>query len=291
MAPSSPIRKVVIPVAGYGTRFLPFTKAMPKEMLPIIDQPVIQYVVEEAIAAGVTDVILVTSHTKRPVEDHFDQNPELESWLKKQGKDDLLEQVQAISKMANFIYVRQKGPYGNAIPVLNASHLIGNEPFAVLWGDELFLNKERPRLRQMFDVYEEFGGPVLGLLKTDEEGTKKFGIVDPIKELRPGICEVRSIVEKPGPELAPSRLAAIGAYVLTPDIFEEIQNVKPGKGGEYYLPDAIQALIGKRSVYGCEVEGQYFDTGSKIGWLKANLAMALQRPDLAQETRKMLQSL
>jgi UTP--glucose-1-phosphate uridylyltransferase len=287
----APIRKVVIPVAGYGTRFLPFTKAMPKEMLPIIDQPVIQFVVEEAIASGVTDVILVTSSTKRPVEDHFDQNIELESWLKKQGKEDQLEQIQAISKLANFIYVRQKGPYGNAIPVLNASHLIGDEPFAVLWGDELFLNPDRTRLKQMFDVYAKYGGPVFGVMATDDEGTKKYGIVDPAEEMEEGVYRLRGVVEKPGPEQAPSRLAAIGSYVLTPDIFTEIQNLSPGKGGEYYLPDAIHALMQKREVYACRVEGEYFDTGSKIGWLRANIAMALKRPDLAKDVRDMLQSL
>lgn len=287
----APIRKVIIPVAGYGTRFLPFTKAMPKEMLPIIDQPVIQFVVEEAIASGVTDIILVTSYTKRPVEDHFDRNMELEGWLQKQGKEELLEQIQAISKMANFIYVRQKGPYGNAIPVLNASHLIGDEAFAVLWGDELFLNPERPRLRQMFDVYDEFGGPVFGVMNTDNEGTKKYGIIDPAEELRDGVFRLRGVVEKPGPEQAPSRLACVGSYVLTPDIFSEIQNLPPGKGGEYYLPDAVRALMKKRDVYACRVEGEYFDTGSKIGWLKANISMALRRPDLAEEVKAMLQSL
>lgn len=287
----APIRKVVIPVAGYGTRFLPFTKAMPKEMLPIIDQPVIQFVVEEAIASGVTDVILVTSSTKRPVEDHFDQNIELEGWLKKQGKEEQLEQIQAISKLANFIYVRQKGPYGNAIPVLNASHLIGNESFAVLWGDEVFLNAKRPRLKQMFDVYEKHGGPVLGLLEVDDEGTKKYGIADLAEELAPGEYRIQGLVEKPGPERAPSHFAAMGAYVLTPDIFEEIQRMSPGTGGEYYLPEAIHALMEKRDVYGCRLEGEYFDTGSKVGWLRANIAMALRRPDLAKEVRDMLQSL
>lgn len=291
MSKSAPIRKVVIPVAGYGTRFLPFTKAMPKEMLPIIDQPVIQYVVEEAIASGVTDVILVTSSTKRPVEDHFDRNLELEVWLEKQGKEEQLEQVRALSKMANFIYVRQKGPYGNAIPVLSAEHVVGNEAFAVLWGDELFLNPTRPRLRQMFDVYEEHGGPVFCLREVDDEGTRKFGIVDPGAELQKNVYEVKGLMEKPGPELAPSRLAAIGAYVLTPDIFEVIRTMPAGKGGEYYLPEAINTLSKKRALFGCVTEGDYFDAGSKIGWLKANIAMALRRPDMASEVKAMLQSL
>lgn len=285
-----PVRKVIIPVAGFGTRFLPFTKAMPKEMLPIIDKPVIQCVVEEAVASGITDVILVTSHTKRPVEDHFDENRELESWLKTQGKMDLLEEIQKITKLANFIYVRQKGPYGNATPVLNAAHLIGDEPFAVMWGDEVFSAK-KPRLRQMMDVYEKYGDPVLAVMKTDAEGTKRYGIIDPAARVERGVYQVKGVVEKPGPEKAPSRLAAIGSYILTPDIFEQIRTLKPGHKGEYYLPDAIHGLMKHRPVYACELEGDYYDTGSKVGWLRANLEFALKRGDMSKETRRMIKSL
>ncbi len=284
------VRKAVIPVAGFGTRFLPFTKAMPKEMLPIIDTPVIQYVVEEAVASGITDIILVTSYAKRPVEDHFDTNSDLEAWLEKQGKEEQLEQVRKISSMANFIYVRQKGPYGNATPVANVAHLVGDEPFAVMWGDEIFRGK-RPRLRQMMDVFETYGDPVLGLIPTDEEGTKKFGIIDPAETIRPGLHRLNRVVEKPGPEKAPSRLASIGSYILTPDIFEILKTLKSGHAGEYFLPDAIHELIQKRPVYGYELEGTWFDTGSKIGWLKANIAMGLEREDLAPQVRAMLQSL
>ena len=287
---SQAIRKVVIPVAGFGTRFLPFTKAMPKEMLPIIDRPVIQYVVEEAVASGITDIILVTSSTKRPVEDHFDTNAELEAWLEKQGKLDLLEQVKRLSSMANFTYVRQKGPYGNATPVANVAHLIGDEPFAVMFGDEMFLG-ERPRLRQMMDVFDAYQAPVVALIPTDDDGTKKFGIVDPAEEVKPGVHRIKTIVEKPGPVAAPSRLGAVGSYILTPDIFEAIQTLKQGHAGEYILADAIQSLINRRPVYGCALEGQWMDTGSKIGWLKANLVMALKRPDLAEQVKDMLQSL
>ncbi len=284
------VRKVIIPVAGFGTRFLPATKAMPKEMLPILDKPVIQYVVEEAVASGITDIILVTSHTKRAVEDHFDENLELENWLKGKKKLGLLKEIQHISRMANFIYVRQKGPYGNATPVLNASHLIGDEPFAVLFGDDIYMGK-KPRLRQMLDVFEKYGDPVVGVIKTNAHGTTRYGIVDPIAQVEKRVYQLRGVVEKPGPEHAPSRLAANAGYVLTPDIFPEIRKLKPGHGGEVVLLDAIQRLMKKRPVYACEIEGEYHDTGSKVGWLKANLALALERPDLARETRNMLKSI
>lgn len=284
------VRKVVIPVAGLGTRFLPATKATPKEMLPIIDKPVIQYVVEEAVKSGITDVILVTSHAKRPVEDHFDENPELEAWLKKQGKKDLLEQVRETSRMANFVYVRQKGPYGNATPIRNVAHLIGDEPFAVMFGDEIF-NGKVPRLRQMMDVYEKYGDPVLGVIKTDDEGTRRYGIIDSKSEIEPRVHRLKGMVEKPGPEHAPSRLASIGSYILTPDIFDAIKRLKPGHSGEYVLLDAIFLLMEHRPIYACELQGEYHDTGTKVGWLKANLSMALQRPDLAKDVRAMIQSI
>jgi len=246
--------------------------------------------VEEAVASGITDIILVTSHAKRPVEDHFDDNMELEMWLKKQGKKDLLEEIQRISKLANFIYVRQKGPYGNATPVQNAAHLIGDEPFAVMFGDELFSNKV-PRLKQMIDVYEKYNDPVFGVIETDDYGTKRYAIIDPASKVEDRVYQLKGVVEKPGPEKAPSHLAAIGSYVLTPDIFDAIKHLKPGHGGEYILADAISSLMKKRPVYACELEGEYFDTGSKIGWLKANMVMALRRPDLANEMKDVIKSL
>ncbi|MFA5936227.1 MAG: UTP--glucose-1-phosphate uridylyltransferase GalU [Patescibacteria group bacterium] len=281
------VRKVIIPVAGYGTRFLPATKAMPKEMLPIIDKPVIQYVVEEAVAAGIEDVILVTSHAKRPVEDHFDDNQELEAWLKKTGKDAQLKEIQAIGKLANFVYVRQKGPYGSTTPVKNAKHLLGDEPFAVLFGDELFTGKV-PRLKQMIDVYEKYGDPVLGVIPVNAEATKRYGIIDPAAQVEKGTYQVNGIVEKPGPEKAPSHLAAIGAYILTPDIFQAMEKTKKGHGGEMVLVDAISVLMKTRPVYAKLLEGEYHDTGNKIGWLSANIAMALQRPDMAADAKKLL---
>ncbi|HVM90989.1 MAG TPA: UTP--glucose-1-phosphate uridylyltransferase [Verrucomicrobiae bacterium] len=284
------VRKVVIPVAGFGTRFLPATKAMPKEMLPIIDKPVIQYIVEEAVASGIEEVILVTSHTKRPVEDHFDESTVLEGWLKAQGKKQALKEVQAISKLANFVYIRQKGPYGNATPVLNAMPVIGDEPFAVLFGDDVF-DCARPRLRQMLDVYEKYGDPVIAAIKTDDAGTEKYGIIDPGAKVEKGVWQIKSVVEKPGPKKAPSRLAGVGGYILTPDIFGEIKKLKPKKGGEYVTLDAIHALMKKRPAYAVEIEGDYHDTGTKIGWLKANLAYALKRDDMARSVRNMIKSL
>ena len=287
---SQKVRKVIIPVAGFGTRFLPATKAMPKEMLPIIDKPVIQYIVEEAVASGITDIILVTSHTKRPVEDHFDENHELEFWLKSKEKTDLLTEIKHISRMANFIYIRQKGPYGNATPVLNAAHVVGDEPFAVVWGDDVFTGK-KPRLKQMIETFEKYGDPVLGVVKVDDYGTTRYGIIEPGARVEKRVHQLKSVVEKPGPKKTPSHLAATGGYILTQDIFAEIRKLKPGHGGELVLLDAIHHLMKKRPVYACEIKGAYHDTGSKIGWLKANIEMALSRPDLAKEMKTVLKSL
>ncbi len=284
------VRKIVIPVAGFGTRFLPATKAMPKEMLPIIDKPIIQYVVEEAVASGIQDIILVTSGTKRAVEDHFDDNETLERWLERTGKHDVLKTIKEIGKMANFIYVRQKGPYGNAIPVLNSAHLIGDEPFAVVFGDDIYTGKI-PRIRQMIDVYDKYQDPVLGVVKVEKEDTKKYGIIEPGARVEKFVYQLKSVVEKPGPAKAPSLLAANAGYILTPDIFDAIRKLKPKKGGEYVTLDAIFALMKKRPVYACEIQGEYHDTGSKIGWLKANLTMALERPDIRDEAKKLMKRL
>ncbi len=287
----SSIRKAIIPVAGFGTRFLPATKAMPKEMLPIIDKPVIQYIVEEAVASGITDIILVTSSAKRAVEDHFDDNQTLEAWLKKSKKFHALEEIRAIGKLANFVYIRQKGPYGNATPIWNAKHLIGDEPFAVLFGDDVVVSKKKQRLEQMIEVYEKYRDPVAAAIEVDDEGTKKYGILDPKVQIAKDVYELKGMVEKPGPEKAPSRLAVIGAYILTPDIFEVIRKTKISKGGEWLLLDAIRNLMKTRPVYAKKIEGTYYDTGSKIGWLRANLELALLREDLAKETRQLVKSL
>lgn len=279
------IRKCIIPVAGYGTRFLPITKALPKEMLPILDKPVIQYIVEEAVASGIEDIILVTGQNKRAIEDHFDFHPELEEWLKTTKKFDQLEQIREIAKLANFVYIRQKGPYGNGTPILNARHLIGNEPFAVAWGDDVVLSR-KPRLRQMIEVYEKYGDPVLCGIKIDAEGTKKYGVIEG-EEVIGGTFKVNRLKEKPGPEKTESRLGSIGAYILTPNIFDELENT-PIRNGELWLSDGIDRLLKKCPIYAKQIEGEYYDIGSKVGWLQANLAVAMQSRDLKKPLKSLL---
>jgi len=281
------IRKAVIPVAGFGTRFLPATKAMPKEMLPIIDKPVIQYIVEEAVASGIEDIILVTGASKRAIEDHFDYNYELQNWLKKQGKDQLREEIKKIADLANFIYIRQKGPYGNGTPVLNAQKIIGNEPFAVIWGDDLFINQGKPRLKQLIEVFNKYQDPVLTAIKINDAGTKKYGVIDGVK-VEEKVYQIKKIIEKPGPAKAPSRIGTLGAYILTPDIFAALEKTKIGQGNELWLVDAIFNLSKTRPIYAALVDGTYYDTGSKLGWLQANVDFALNRQDLNKEFKKYL---
>lgn len=290
MKTTQKIRKAIIPVAGYGTRFLPATKAMPKEMLPVVDKPVIQYIVEEAVASGIEDIILVTGASKRAVEDHFDYNLELQNWLQKQGKKEAKKEIEEIANMANFIYIRQKGPYGNGTPILNAREIIGNEPFAVIWGDDMFVGDKKPRLKQLIEVYEKYTDPVLTAFKVSKEDTKKYGILDAVN-IDKNIYEVKSIVEKPGPEKAPSTLASLGGYILTPDIFDILENTKLGKDGELWLVDAIFALSKKRPIYACEVKGNYYDVGSKFGWLKANIDLSLKRKELSEPIREYMKEI
>src|SRR3989338_116566 len=251
------IRKLVIPVAGLGTRFLPATKAQPKEMLPIVDKPIIQYVVEDAVKSGITDIIMVTGPSKRAVEDHFSPNYELVNLLKKQGKDDVAEEVKKISELANFIFIRQKGPYGNGTPVLCAKDVVGNEPFAVMWGDEFFYTPKKPQLRQLVETFERYGEPVLSAYEVDDEGTKRYGILD-AAAVDSEVVKVKTIVEKPGPERAPSHLASFGGFIFTPDIFSALQKTKIGKGGELWLVDAIFRLLKERPVYARKIEGIYY---------------------------------
>jgi UTP--glucose-1-phosphate uridylyltransferase len=280
------ITKAVIPVAGYGTRFLPATKAQPKEMLPIVDKPVIQYIVEEAVASGIKDIIIVTGASKRAVEDHFDYAKELEVWLEKTGKKEKLEEIRKIAECANFIYIRQKGPYGNGTPVLNAKQIIGDEPFAVMWGDDVFASKT-PCLLQMIRVFEKYTDPVLTACEVDDEATEKYGILD-VTPVEKNVFQINKIVEKPGPKRAPSHYAAVGRYILTPDIFEALEQTPLGKGGELWLVDAIFRLAEKRPLYACKIEGEYFDIGSKVGWLCANIDFALKREDTKNELKKYL---
>jgi UTP--glucose-1-phosphate uridylyltransferase len=279
------IRKCIIPVAGFGTRFLPVTKALPKEMLPILDKPVVQYIVEEAVASGIEDIILVTGQNKRAVEDHFDFHSELEDWLKKTKKEARLEEIRKIAQMANFIYIRQKGPYGNGTPVLNAQHLVGQEPFAVAWGDDIVVS-EKPRLQQLIEVYEKYQDPVLCGVKISAEETKKYGVIEG-EEVEKGIFQAKRLKEKPGPEQTKSRLGSIGAYILSPDIFEELKNTKL-RDNELWLTDAIARLLKKRSVYARMIEGEYFDIGSKLGWMRANITLGLADKKLRKPLNSLL---
>lgn len=283
------IKKLVIPVAGLGTRFLPATKAQPKEMLPVVDKPIIQYVVEDAVRAGITDIIFITGPSKRAVEDHFSPNYELINWLKKQKKDDVAQEVKKIADLANFIFIRQKGPYGNGTPVLCAKDIIGNEPFAVMWGDEFFYTPGKSQLKQLIEVYEKYGDPVLTAYKIEKKDTSKYGILDALS-VEKNVYQVKNIVEKPGPQNAPSNLASLGGFILTPDIFEALEQTKVGKGGELWLVDAIFKLLKKRPIYAKLVEGEYYDTGSKIGYLKANVDFALRDKKLGPEFKRYLKS-
>lgn len=287
------IRKAVIPAAGFGTRFLPQTKAMPKEMLPIVDKPVIQYVVEEAVASGIEDVIVVTGALKRAIEDHFDvMNADLVQNLLAGKKEKLLEETKKISEMANFIYIRQKGMYGNGTPVLSAEPVIDNEPFAVMWGDE-FIYSDPPRLAQMIKVYEKLGGAVISAVRIPKkEDLKRYGIAQ-VTTVEGNVHRIEKIVEKPDPEKAPSNLAAHGAYILPPEIFEILRKQEPGTGGEIYLPEAIDALIKTGyPVYACEIEnGKYYDTGNKLEYMKTAVELALKHHDISEDFKKFLKEL
>lgn len=283
------VRKAVIPAAGYGTRFLPVTKAQPKEMLPVVAKPIIQYVVEEVVAAGITDIIIVTGSSKRALEDHFDYNYELEDWLRKQGKLEQEKEIKNLAEMANFIYVRQKGTYGNGTPALCARDIVGDEPFVYIWGDE-FIYANPPRAKQCLDVFAAYGNPVISGIRVPPSEVSKYGIAE-VKPVRDNIFEITSLIEKPKPAETSSTLALLGCYVLTPDIFTELEKVKPGKAGEVWIVDAIRELMKKRAVYTCEIKnGTYYDTGSKLGWLRANVDFALRDPELKDEFKKYLQS-
>ncbi len=289
------IRKAVIPAAGFGTRFLPQTKSIPKEMLPIVDKPVIQYVVEEAVESGIEDVIVVTGALKRAIEDHFDKpNAELIGNLEAGGKQKLIDETNRISEMANFIYVRQKGPYGNGTPVLAAEPTIEDEPFAVLWGDE-FIYSKPPRLQQMIDVYNKYGGIVISGVRIDKkEDLKRYGIAKLGQvEGEDKVFTIEAIVEKPEADEAPSNLATHGAYILPPEIFDALRRVKPGKGGEIWLVDAINLLKQDgMPVYAVEIEnGRYYDTGNKLEYMKTVVEMALQHEELNGEFRSFLKDI
>ena len=285
------VKKAVFPAAGLGTRFLPATKAQPKEMLPLVDKPIIQYGVEEALASGISNMILVTGRGKNAIEDHFDVSVELETFLESRGKTELLAEIRKISNLINFSYVRQGEPLGLGHAVLVTRMLVGQEPFAVILGDDV-IDADPPALRQMIDVFEEVDGPVLAIEEVPHENVSSYGIIDG-EEVRPGVYRIRDLVEKPPLDQAPSNLAIIGRYILTPDIFPALEETAREKDrtGEIQLTNGLRRLLKKRPIYGCRVNGVRHDTGNKLGFLKAVVYFALRRPDLAEPFREYLRSM
>jgi UTP--glucose-1-phosphate uridylyltransferase len=284
------IRKAVFPAAGLGTRFLPATKAQPKEMLALVDKPLIQYVVEEAIASGVGDIIIVTGRGKNAIEDHFDVSYELEKMLEERGKSDLLEIARQVSNMANLAYVRQKQALGLGHAVLCAKDLVGDEPFAVLLGDDI-IDSDVPCLRQMLDVYERYGGaPVVALQEVEGEAISRFGAIAG-EEVEPDVFRISDMVEKPRYEDAPSNLAIIGRYVLLPEVFALIEETPRGVGGEIQITDALRQMARERPFYGLRFKGRRHDAGDKLGFLQATVEFALKRADLGGPFREYLKSL
>lgn len=285
------VRKAIIPAAGLGTRFLPATKAQPKEMLPIVDKPTIQYIIEEAVQSGIEDIIIVTGRGKRAIEDHFDKAYELEETLAKKGKFDQLEEIQGISKLANIHYIRQKEPLGLGHAIACASRFVGNEPFAVLLGDDIVHSPEYPCLKQLIDAYEEHDASVIGVQQVPEQDVSKYGVVSFDKSKNMGnVFAVNDLVEKPGVSEAPSNYAIMGRYVLTPGIFTILENQEPGAGGEIQLTDAIKRLNEQQYVMACEFSGQRYDVGDKFGFIKATVEYALGRDDLKSDVADYLKS-
>lgn len=286
------IRKIVIPVAGYGTRFLPFTKAIPKEMLPIVDRPVIQYIVEEAVEAGIEEVILITGYSKRAIEDYFDYNLELEYLLERSGKTAQRQLIRDISDIARFVYVRQKEQLGIGHAILQAKDVVGDEPFIVMWGDEVYQGKPS-KLQHLIQVYETHQAPILFVMKrTAEDDYDRYGYIRVKEDLGNSILKVEDLIEKPGAQNVPSPYASLGCFVLTPDIFPILEQQQPGKSGEIWLADAINTLAHQRDVYAKEVTNlKYFDCGNKLEYMKATIEFALQREDIGPAFRSYLASL
>jgi UTP--glucose-1-phosphate uridylyltransferase len=283
------IRKAVFPAAGLGTRFLPATKASPKEMLPLVDKPLIQYVVEEAVASGIESIIIVTGRDKSAIEDHFDISFELEQLLRERGKDKSVKEVRAISDMARVSYVRQREALGLGHAVLQAKDWICDEPFAVMLSDDI-IDSEVPGLKQLIEVYQKYEAPVIGTMQVEGEAISRFGVLA-VDEIEDGVYKVKDMVEKPDFANAPSNLAIIGRYVLTPDIFAAIEQTKPGAGGEIQITDAMRSLLKKRPFYAVRFKGKRHDAGDKLGFLIANIEFGLKRPDLAPDLREYLKSL
>ena len=274
------VRKAIIPAAGLGTRFLPATKAQPKEMLPIVDKPTIQYIIEEAVASGIEEILIITGRNKKCIEDHFDKSVELEMELEKNNKNELLEMVRGISDMVDIHYIRQKEPRGLGHAILCAKAFVGNEPFAVLLGDDV-VDSEVPCLKQLMDCYKEYKTSILGVQTVDRENVDKYGIVDGI-HIEDRVYKVKNLVEKPSVEDAPSNVAILGRYIITPQIFDILSETKPGKGGEIQLTDALQTLIENEAMYAYNFEGRRYDVGDKLGFLQATVEFALKRPELRE---------
>jgi len=272
------ITKAVIPAAGLGTRFLPATKAQPKEMLPIVDKPTIQYIIEEAAASGITDILIITGRNKRAIEDHFDRSIELEMELERKHKDALLKEIKDISNIVNIQYIRQQTPKGLGHAVLCAKNFVGNEPFAVLLGDDV-VDSNVPCLKQLMNVYERYNSTVLGVQQVNWSDVDKYGIVSG-EVMEDGIHKVKTLFEKPDREIAPSNVAILGRYIITPDIFPILEHTEPGAGLEIQLTDALKELARHKAVYAYEFAGCRYDVGDKLGFLKATVEMALKRPDL-----------
>ncbi|WP_415323963.1 UTP--glucose-1-phosphate uridylyltransferase GalU [Clostridium perfringens] len=275
------IKKAIIPAAGLGTRFLPATKAQPKEMLPIVDKPTIQYIIEEAIASGIEEILIITGRSKKCIEDHFDKSVELEMELEKSGKNELLDLVRDISDMVDIHYIRQKEPRGLGHAIYCAKTFVGDEPFAILLGDDVVYNEEKPCLKQLIDCYNEYKTSVLGVQTVPESHVSKYGIVDG-KYIEGKVYKVKGLVEKPSVEEAPSNVAILGRYIVTPRIFDILENTKPGKGGEIQLTDALLELMGQEAMYAYDFEGRRYDVGDKLGFLEATVEYALRRPELRE---------
>lgn len=289
MSQKGKIRKAIIPAAGLGTRFLPATKAQPKEMLPIVDKPTIQYIVEEAVASGIEDIIIVTGRTKKSIEDHFDKSVELEMELEKHGKDELLEVARSVSDIANIYYIRQKEPKGLGHAILTAKTFVGDEPFAVLLGDDVICSEE-PCLKQMMDMYDKYEHTILGVQTVDHSQVNKYGIVDG-KQVGDRLYTVNNMVEKPSLDEAPSNVAVLGRYIITPGIFKYLEKQEIGAGGEIQLTDALCKLAKEEPMYAYDFIGKRYDVGNKMGFLQATVEFALDREDLREEFKEYLKGI
>jgi UTP--glucose-1-phosphate uridylyltransferase len=283
------IRKAIFPAAGMGTRFLPATKASPKEMLPLVDKPLIQYVVEEAVASGVESVLIVTGRDKSSIENHFDIAFELEYLLKERGKDEVLKEIRSISEMAQISYTRQQEALGLGHAIYQGKDFAGIDPVAILLADDIVVS-EKPALQQMVEVFEKYDAPVIATMQVEGESISRFGVID-AEEVEPNVFLVRDMVEKPAHADAPSDLAIIGRYIFTPDIFAAIERTEPGAGGEIQITDAMRLLLEERPIYALKLDGQRHDAGDKLGFLIATIELALMRPDLADDLRSYMRSL